>query len=62
MLPSDSVAGTRVHTVGFATSAALVAVAFVGAATAGTLSTVGPYLLGISVLIAVLFVGGFWLE
>ena len=62
MTTSDSVAGTRARAVGVATSAVLVGVAFAGAATAGTLSTVGPYLLGISGLLVALFAAGFVLE
>lgn len=45
---------------GFGASAALVGVAIVGAATTGSLSTVGPYLLGISILIGALFVFDRW--
>jgi hypothetical protein len=62
MTTSDSVGGARVRTAGFATSAVLVGVAFAGAAVAGTLSAVGPYLLGISGLIAALFAAGLVLE
>ncbi|USZ69031.1 hypothetical protein NGM10_04660 [Halorussus salilacus] len=56
----DAAPGTRAPTAGFAAAALLVAAAFVGAATVGTLSTVGPYLLGISGLVAALFLVGFW--
>ena len=45
---------------GFGTAAVLVGVAVVGAATTGSLSTVGPYLLGVSVLIGSLFLLGRW--
>lgn len=41
---------------GFTVSAVLLAVAFVGATTAGVLDSVGAYLLGVSVLVATLFV------
>lgn len=47
---------------GFATSAVLLGVAVVGAATTGSLATVGPYLLGISVLIGALFVFDRWMR
>jgi hypothetical protein len=62
MTTSDSVAGVRIRTAGLATSAVLVGVAFAVAATAGTLSAVAPYLLGVSGLIAALFSAGFWLD
>jgi len=41
--------------VGFGLAAGLVAVAFVGAATAGVLDAVGPYLVGVAALVAALF-------
>jgi len=46
---------------GFAAAALLVAVAVAGAATTGTLAAVGPYLLGVSALIASLFALDLWL-
>jgi hypothetical protein len=42
----------------FASAVALLAVAFAGAATAGVLTSVGPYLLGISALVGALFALG----
>lgn len=45
---------------GFATSAVLLGVAVVGAVTTGSLATVGPYLLGVSILVGSLFVFGHW--
>ncbi|WP_167599438.1 hypothetical protein [Halorussus marinus] len=46
---------------GFGAAALLVGVAVAGAATTGTLATVGPYLLGVSVLIGSLFALDRWL-
>jgi hypothetical protein len=58
-VPSDSSGATLSR--GFGAAAALVAVAVAGAATTGTLAAVGPYLLGVSALIASLFALNRWL-
>lgn len=57
--PGEVESGTS-HVATFAVAVALLAVAFGGATTAGVLGTVGPYLLGVSVLVAALFVVGRW--
>lgn len=49
---TDSVPAARTAGV---LAVALLALAFVGAATAGVLPSVGPYLLGVSALVLVLF-------
>jgi hypothetical protein len=53
---SDDGEVRKPHVVGFAIAGGLLAVAFVGATTAGVLDAVGAYLLGVSVLVAALFV------
>jgi len=60
-MTADSSPPARTRTAGFAAAALLVAVAVAGAATTGTLAAVGPYLLGVSALIASLFVLDFLL-
>ena len=50
----------RTGRVGFAAAVLLVGVAALAAAGSGTLGAVGPYLLGVSSLIAVLGVLSFW--
>lgn len=42
----------------FAVAGALLAVAFLAAASAGVLTSVGPYLLGVAILLGVLFALG----
>ena len=53
---SDDVEVRGPRKVGFAIAGGLLAVAFVGATTAGVLDSVGAYLFGVSVLVIALFV------
>ncbi|WP_168216210.1 hypothetical protein [Halorussus halobius] len=51
----DADARTERPPVGFGVAVGLLAVAFVGAATAGVLDAVGPYLVGVAALVGALF-------